>query len=186
MSELADFINKFLNNREVRYEGDQEAENSELLEFLYSGINIFDRPDGFCKYEDKVLIIEHFEFDSSFKNKKGSTNRQELFRTSNKKPNAKEKIQIFRDEIKCNYTIGNYIDNATKNLKNHYSKIKIYKEHLEEEKIITNQTKVKVLFCIEDTTALGNINAKDASPLFLPYCSEFIEKVSSMKQIDYL
>ncbi len=184
-NELNNFITKFVSNRDIAYEGNQEDDFKKLVSYFNSGINTFDRPDGFCKYNNNVLIIEHFEFDSSYKNKKGSTNRQELFRTSNIKPNKEEKIQIYRDKIKCNYTIENYIHNAIFNLNAHYSKIKSYKTNLINEKIITNNCDVNILFCIEDTTILGNIDSIKGKPLFLPYCAEFIKVVENLNEIDY-
>lgn len=185
MNELGVFVHKFLENHEFMYEGNQEESFKDLLKFFNSGINTFDRPDGFCKYENNVLIIEHFEFDSAFKNKKGSKNRQEIFRTANVKPNNIEPIQLFRDEIKCNFTIENYINNAKENLNNHYLKIDEYERHLKQEKIIDDKTQVEVLFCIEDTTVLGNIN-EEGKPLFLLYCKEFIEIIKEMEKLNYI
>ena len=115
-NELKLFIRNFLENRDIKYFGEQETEFNILLKFFNSGIFTYDHPDGFCKYEDNVLIIEHFEFDSSNINKKGSKNRQEIFRTSKYKPQKDVGIEIYRDEIKCDYTIENYVDNFEKQI----------------------------------------------------------------------
>ena len=64
MNELTLFVNKFLKNHDIMYEGNQENDFNKLLQYFKAGINTYDHPDGFCKYDDNVLIIEHFEFDS--------------------------------------------------------------------------------------------------------------------------
>ena len=168
------------------FEGNQEIECKTLSDFFNSGIKLFERPDGFCKYENKVLIIEHFEFDSSRKNSKGSTNRQELFRTSNKKLDSYKEFEIYHDEIKCDYTIENYVNNAINNLNNHYKNIDYYIDTLKKEKIIANTSNVEILFCIEDTTVLGNFNSENGKPLFLLYCAEFIQAIKPLTKLDYI
>ena len=183
--ELKNFIFRFLDNSKIQWEGNQEKEITDLNQFLDTGINLFDHPDGFCKCGNNILIIEHFEFDSSAKNKDGSKNRQEIFRVSNIKQNDTESIQIYRDKIKCDYTIENYIKNALENLNKHYLKLEEYKEHLKQEKIINDKSQVKVLFCIEDTTVLGNID-NNRKPIYLLHCKEFIETVEKMKKINYI
>ncbi len=186
MSELSLFIQKFLEHHDVKYEGNQEKEITHLIQYLMSGVNICDPPDGYCKYDNNVLIIEHFEFDSSFQNKKGSKNRQELFRTSNLKLNNCDNIQIYRDEIKCDFTIENYINNVKNNLNSHYNKIDYYIDTLMKKKIITNSSNVEVLFCIEDTTVLGNFDSENGKPLFLLYCAEFIQAIKPLTKLDYI
>ena len=125
-------------------------------------------------------------FCKADKNKKGSKNRQEIFRTSNVKPNKNDDIQIYHDAIKCDFTIENYINNAKNSLNSHYNKIDDYIETLKKEKIITDTSNVKVLFCIEDTTVLGNIDSKSGKPLYLLYCTEFIKVIKSLTDLDYI
>lgn len=186
MNELTLFIHKFLKNHDIMYEGNQEKEFNKLLRYLDAGINTHDHPDGFCKYNDNILIIEHFEFDSSYKNKKGSKNRQEIFRTSNVTHNKNDDIQIYHDEIKCDFSIENYINNAKNNLSSHYNKIGDYIETLKNEKIIMDSSNVEILFCIEDVTVLGNIESKKGKPLFLLYCAEFIQEIKTLINLDYI
>lgn len=185
-NELKLFISNFLENRDIKYFGEQETEFNILLKFFNSGIFTYDHPDGFCKYEDNLLIIEHFEFDSSHVNKNGSKNRQEIFRTSNYHPQKNVGIEIFRDEIKCNYTIENYVDNLIENFNNHYFKIEEYKDDFKKAKIITDNTHIETLFCIEDTTALGNIDSSTGEPLIPLMCNEFIELLKSCPKLDYV
>lgn len=184
--ELKIFIHNYLENSNIRYCGKQTEQLKFLLKFFNSGILTYDHPDGFCKYENNVLIIEHFEFDSSYTNKKGSKNRQEIFRTSNYEPQKDTGIEIFRDEIKCDYTIENYVDNLIKNFNKHYDEIEKYKKDLEKEQIITKYTNVETLFCIEDTTALGNIDSNTGEPLIPLMCKEFISLLKSCPELDYI
>lgn len=185
-NELNVFVNKFIANHNIAYEGNQEEEFKKLVDYFHNGIYTFDRPDGYCIQGNNVLLIEHFEFDSSYKNKKGSKNRQELFRTSNFKFTNNDEIQIYKDEINCDFTIENYINNAISNLKSHYEKIKDYETNLKNKNIITTETTIESLFCIEDTTTLGNIDANNGSPLFLLYCEEFIEEIRKCSNLSYI
>jgi len=184
--ELKIFIHNYLENRNIKYFGEQTEQLKNLLKFFNSGILTYDHPDGFCKYEDNVLIIEHFEFDSSCTNKKGSKNRQEIFRTSNYEPQKDTGIEIFRDEIKCDYTIENYVDNLIKNFNKHYDEIEKYKKDLEKKQIITKNTNVETLFCIEDATALGNMDSATGEPLIPLMCKEFIDIIKKCPKLDYI
>ena len=132
MNELTLFVNKFLKNHDIMYEGNQENDFNKLLQYFKAGINTYDHPDGFCKYDD------------------------------------------------------NYINNAKNSLNSHYNKIDDYIETLKKEKIITDTSNVKVLFCIEDTTVLGNIDSKSGKPLYLLYCTEFIKAIKSLTDLDYI
>ncbi len=183
--ELNLLINRYIANHNVMYEGDLKKEFEELTEFFNSGVQTYDRPDGFCKFENNVLIIEHFEFDSANANKKGSTNRQEIFRTSRIKPTGKE-FELVYDEIKCDFTMENYIKNLKNNFLNHYNKIDDYIKNLQKINIINERTNIKVLFCIEDSTILGNLNIATQKPIFAIYCDEFIQLLKDCTKLNYI
>lgn len=147
----------------------------------------FDRPDGFSKINNTILIMEHFEFDSACNIYKGSENRKELARISRE---AQEKFSngnnSSRDVIKCTYSIQNYIKNVTKEFMKHYHKIPSYKEHLKLENIINNDTEIKVMFLIEDTTTLPNLDNKNGNPITLVKCDKFLDLFEKHKEVDYI
>ena len=183
--EFKEAIFKYIDNHKVYYLPEQENDFFKTVEFFNSGILCFDRPDGFCKKDNSVLIIEHFEFDSSNNTKKGSQNRQEEARISRREHESTD-ISFIRDQINCNYSIENYIKNAKKFFDSHYNNIQEYKKNLKKEKIITDTTEVKTLFCIEDVTALGNYDINERTPVILLYCDEFIEYVKDCLELDYI
>lgn len=49
LNELTLFVNKFLKNHDIMYEGNQENDFNKLLQYFKAGINTYDHPDGFCK-----------------------------------------------------------------------------------------------------------------------------------------
>jgi len=184
--ELKNALFKYVINHKIYYLQEQEKDFLEMKEFFNNGILCFDRPDGFCKNKDSILMIEHFEFDSSNNSRRGSKNRQEEARVLRRMYNTNDDTTI-RDEITCKYTVNNYIENAKKFFDAHYENIKEYREHLENESIINSTTKqVKTLFCIEDVTLLGNFDINKNKPIILLDCEDFIEHIKQCLKLDYI
>ena len=184
--ELKNALFKYVINHKIYHLQEQEKDFIEMNEFFNNGISCFDRPDGFCQKENSVLMIEHFEFDSSRNSSKGSKNRQEEARVS-RQINNSDNVAIIHDEIHCEYAIHNYIENAKKFFDAHYRNLKEYREHLEHESIINSTTKqVKTLFCIEDVTLLGNFDINKNKPIILLDCEDFIEHIKHCTELDYI
>ena len=53
-------------------------------------------------------------------------------------------------------------------------------------KIITDNTQIETLFCIEDTTALGNMDSATGEPLIPLMCKEFIDVIKKCPKLDYI
>ena len=139
----------------------------------------YERPDILSIYDNKIVAIEHFEFDSSTaKNKKGSQNRIEIARV--------QRENNSHDKINCNYTTDNYIRNAIKNFENHYNRIEHYIENLKKEKVIKPHMEIKNLFLIEDATILGNIDINTKRSFSILHCDMFLNKLKNANKIDYI
>ncbi|MBS6686173.1 hypothetical protein [Thomasclavelia spiroformis] len=183
----------------VRFEGNQKKSIESVISFIQKLKN-YDRPDAYSIIDDTALIIEHFEFDSTYSNKKGSENRQELARVER---NFEEKISkckmnngetmMIHDEMFVTHTTENYINNAMRVFDNHYKKIDEYKTNLFKKGEVKDIKTIKTMFWIEDTTIFGNIfMTKDkgynesVKPLILLYCDEFLNKLSNCNNLNYI
>jgi hypothetical protein len=186
--ELKEIVRKFFSDdSEISFYGSKDEVEKEIVPFLRNLIS-FERPDGFSKIENKVMILEHFEFDSTQNSsKKGSETRVELARIDRKnKQIPLTETDIYKDVVKCTHHINQYIDNAINGFLNHYSKIQSYKEHLKSDNIIDDRTDIKVMFLIEDVTILGNIDLKTREPIILIKCDKFLDVFEKSENIDYI
>lgn len=198
MSEVYKVVKEFFseNENKVRcYDKHNESINY-LIPFL-KNINLHDKPDAYTVIGNSALIIEHFEFDSTYTtDRKGSKNRKELARINREFEKDIQNIDLKSGDTFCKHdtvntdcTIDNYINNALKGLKKHYAKIDSYKQNLLDKSIINNQTDVKTMFWIEDTTFLGNTfkyKDNDNEPLILLHCDRFLDELSNCNKLDYI
>ena len=171
-------FNKYLSDEinDIRFYGSNRL--AYLTPFLENIIS-HDAPDGYAIINNTILLVEHFEFDSSIaKNKKGSQNRMEIARV--KRENNSH------DKINCNYTTDNYIRNAIKNFENHYNRIEHYIENLKKEKVIKPHMEIKNLFLIEDATILGNIDINTKRSFSILHCDMFLNKLKNANKLDYI
>lgn len=201
MDEVSGVIEKYFSDNEnrVQFEGNQRESIEMLIPFIQK-LKKFDRPDAYSIINDTALIIEHFEFDSTYSNKKGSRNRQELARVerdfeekfSKCKINSGETFKM-HDEIFVTHTTENYLNNAMRVFSHHYKKIDEYKTNLFKNGKINDITTIKTMFWIEDTTLLGNVFLPQdkgynvsVKPLVLLYCDKFLDKLSDCNNLDYI
>lgn len=116
MSELKKLINKYLSKdttAQVYYELSQDKFNK-----VVKGLGIYERPDILSVYDNIILGIEHFEFDSyNRSNKKGSDYKVKDYRVEKRlNEEIKDKLQnndsiIVHDEIDSTATLNNYCRN---------------------------------------------------------------------------
>ncbi len=161
-----------------------------ICEFLRKLVP-FDHPDAYAVFNDEVLIFEHFEFDSSTNNKKGSQQRrsESYDNKEYEKVVSTEEGTIHHGVLTADYSIKNYISNLKTVFCKHYNEIPAYKKTLQEKGIISDATKISTLFFIEDTTILGNIfetkeNESGWMPVILPLCDFFIELFEESIDLD--
>lgn len=168
----------------------QNSNNVKWLSDTLRNINVYDCPDMYSLVNNEVLIIEHFEFDSSNKNKKGSSARVEIARVKrefNKKSDSfNGNILIQDDKIDTNNSAENYIENFTNVFDSHYSKIDLYKENISKIGVVNDTTKIKTCFFIEDTTPLGNFINENGNPrcVNLFYIKEYLDIFKKSDKVD--
>ncbi|MBE5903281.1 MAG: hypothetical protein E7275_03240 [Pseudobutyrivibrio sp.] len=191
MGEAFDTLKKYFSKERntVHYHGNSILV-TKLEDALFRGTIIeFDAPDIYIKLENVVWIIEHFEFDCSHSNRKGSSFKREEYRVAN----AEEKIvtteqgALFHDKIKAESSYRYYVDNVTKIFQSHYSKINTYKDNLIRDKIADENTVFKVIFLIDDVSILGSSCIDDDGewqPIVLACCKEFLGVIEKSYLLD--
>ncbi len=140
----------------------------------------FERPDIISIYDDKIVGIEHFEFDSYHNGKKGSDSRIKLSEIDRNLDRCVENclesegIVRYNDELKPTASYQNYITNFSTHFCNHYGKIDSYLSHISDKNNCRHK-KIEMWFFIEDATPLGNYYIEKGSiyPL-IPFCNEGI------------
>lgn len=153
----------------------------------------FEKPDILVPLSSKILAIEHFEFDASVVDKKGSSEKREesfLGKQFDKKIAELSPEQTFitsTNSYGCRYSKEDYIKNFKNNFTSHYEKVEEYKKHIVDEGLAKNNEEIGMAFFIIDTTALGSFYETEntlqyVAPCFTPECREVMQNA---KDIDY-
>jgi len=191
MSEAIDTLKKYFceEMNTVHYHGD-DAFVTQMADALYRGEIIeYEAPDLYIKLENVVWVLEHFEFDCSRSNRKGSAFKKEESRVIR----AEEKIKptnqgtLFHDKIVAESSYDDYVKNVIKNFKSHYVKIGIYKQNLIKDRIADENTIFKVIFLIDDVSILGASCIDDKGdwiPIILAHCREFLDLLEDSSMVD--
>lgn len=200
MNELLHIAAKYFQNEQnsVKFYGNQEDVCRNVFS-LFDYVVPFEKPDGYAKVGNQVLIIEHFEFDATKKTTKGSTGkRQQVIHEKNFEKEATEQLktcdtvkhsQEIATEISCEYYLNNLLEVFT----NHYDKIESYKEELRKKGILSESDTVKTLFVIENSSIFGSLAIhKQADfhtdPIFLEVLliDKFLEQLKTASNLDYI
>lgn len=159
----------------------------------WSSIQGFEKPDIIIPIGDKVLAIEHFEFDASSVTKKGSIDKRELATRNRKFDKLIQEQESFENPLithgtsDCVYSAENYIKNFKANFSCHYGKIADYKTHLVYEKKVKSVSDIIMCFFVVDTTPLGCYYMEDGMKYFIAFqVNECLDIISKSKDVDCL
>lgn len=151
----------------------------------------FEQPDMILKLDDKVLAIEHFEFDASSSSKKGSFDKRKLAERNREfdnlvlNSNISDKPLVATKSVDCIYSAEHYIRNFKSVFEKHLAKVTDYKAHLLNEGIVKQVDDIIMCFFIVDTTPLGSRYLEDFPIPFIPFqVTECLELISKAKEID--
>lgn len=193
MRELEEILRKYFSKdteATVYFNLDQELFNK-----VISNVGCYEKPDILSIFDDKVVAIEHFEFDSYKRSRKGSEYKIEnnmIEKKFDKEINEKLKTQkdaIVHGQINSIASADNYFNNFKKNFLAHYEKIDSYIEHIKSD--YPNTKDVTICFFAEDVTPLGNyfMNRKTSyNPYLLNplYSDEIIDILNKCPRVKYL
>lgn len=188
MNELERIISKYLakDDMAITYSIFSQDEVNKLFQNMRS----YERPDILSIYDNKIVAIEHFEFDSYKNSRKGSNFKIQENIIENKmqkeidlKLKDKGEVMLY-DHIENNSNLKQYYDNFKKVLLSHIDNINEYKEH-----IISDYGKEKEIefwFFAEDVTPLGSYYYRRSNlhpSLLLPFSKENIDILRQHKEI---
>ena len=188
MNELERIASKYLSQDDmaITYSNFNEYEVNKLFQNMIS----YERPDILSIYDNKIVAIEHFEFDSYKNSRKGSNfkiqeNILECKMQEQINLKLKDKGEIMlHDHIKNSSSLNQYYNNFKKVLLSHINNINDYREHFISD--YGNEKEIEFWLFAEDVTPLGsyyyrknNINLS----LLLPFSKENIAILRQHKEI---
>lgn len=188
-------IEKYLetNNTIMTYTSEDDIEND--LDIFIKSIKFnIERPDLYGEFKNKLIGLEHFEFDSykSLARKKGSDYKKKESQIKKEFDNL-TKLQM-KESFYKNYNISNtaskenFLDNFKKKFENHYAKIDAYFNNLS---LINPKIEKEIWFFIEDESPLGSytISREEGLKIVKPFqfteIQEFLLKHNLVKKILY-
>ena len=132
-------------------------------------------------YDNKVVGIEHFEFDSYKNTEKGSDYR---LKTKHIQEQLQEIGTIDIINLESTSSLENYYKNFIKIFKDHYEKIGIYEDRVK--MFYNTDSEVELWYFIEDVTLFGNFfrSGEDKVKRLLPiYFKEVIDTLRKSPKI---
>lgn len=161
--------------------------------FLKSLVSLFSaikptkkRPDAIAENETTLLLLEHFQFDNSRLNKKGSLQNQTAAKTKRELNNLltdKEFATVNESVKKCGLY---YIENFRKQFDSHVKSIDSYKHEIQEESK-KKYDKYLMGFIIEDSSPLGSVYFDGGLKCVdLVYSKEFLDVFEQTPQLDFV
>jgi len=186
-----DYLNK--NNTIMTYTSEDDMEN-ELSIFINNLKFNIERPDLYGKFKNRLIGLEHFEFDSykSLARKKGSDFRKKESQIE-KEFDDLAKLQM-KESLYKNYNIlntankENFLGNFKKIFEDHYANIDAYFNNLTS---INSKIEKEIWFFIEDKSPLGSyINSREeglkiVKPFQFVEIQDFLIKHNLVKKILY-
>lgn len=190
INELESIIKKYFSkdSKAIAYSAVDEKEFNEVIHNMQQ----FERPDIIAVLDDKIIAIEHFEFDSFKHTKKGSDYRFQEFILQHQFENkVQENISNSKDimsssEIKGTTTLKQYYDNFKKNLESHIESIPEYEENIKNYDEKFKNKEIEYWFFIEDVSPLGSYyyrKTNSSLSLLLPFSKDIIDFLKKHKEL---
>lgn len=188
MREYAHLINNYLciNPLVIPYTAYYSITFDELGDVLHN-LNSFESPDMYSVLEDKVIILEHFEFDSSKHSRKGMKGKQEESLLEKRIASAAPD-SIFRcDWGNYSISLADWKSNFERIFDSHYNKISEYKRAVLQQLNIYQKKPVLVGFFIENQYApIVSCTNRQHEELYYFETIQFAEKIADRKNLDFI
>lgn len=195
MNELEKIINKYFNKDGSIITYYELKEETFLKITDPNNIFHYEAPDILSIFDNYIIAIEHFEFDSFSSNRKGSDYK--IKENNIKKEIDKEVIKSLKKSkssinhavIKSSATLENYYNNFQQTFLTHYKKINQYRSKIEND--YGTERDIVMCFFAEDSTPLGNYfldreSSNNLQPLTPLYSDEIIEMLIKHNKVQYL
>lgn len=161
------------------------AISGEDCDKMFQRLIPFERPDMYAELDDKIIILEHFEFDASRNTRKGMKGRAEEARLEQRLNEVPMDCSMHIDAVRYEMSIHDWQANFERTFQKHYDRIDAYKEHVTDRTGNCNKP-ILVGFLIEqDFSPFIDISHK---PDELPYfkTTQFAEVIQNSPKLDFV
>ena len=161
--------------------------SSTELNTVFSCLEPSDCPDMYAVLGNKIVIIEHFEFDASeYKNKKGLIGKREESHLKKRIEHAVCNNQFHIDKPVYPISLENWQNNFELNFNNHYAKIDTYQNKVSESvQDGIDRSFVTGFFVENQFSPYVTINGK-LTELYYFRTKQFAEKILSNTKLDFV
>lgn len=192
MGELESIINRYLTKdgmEIVYYDIDQV-----LFDKVIKNVGKYEKPDILSIFDNKIIGIEHFEFDSFKKKRKGSDFKiKDNYKEKNIQKQIDEELLkkdsvIVHGHIESTATLKNYFNNFRKIFASHYDKIDSYFEHIKVDFDCSNK-EVIMCFFADDVSPLGSYfldENRDINLLNPLYSDDIVDMLNNSPKVKFL
>ena len=125
MKELSRLLGYIYENPYIGNNG-FHALSAKELSFALKNMNQFERPDLFAVTDNRIIILEHFEFDASKRSRKGLIGKREEHQLEKRRISAKTNSILSLDKATYSISLYSWANNFTHYFDRHYSKIPDY------------------------------------------------------------
>lgn len=145
----------------------------------------FERPDMYAELDDKIIILEHFEFDASRSTRKGMKGRAEESMLEKRLQSLPTDGTMHIDGTRYEMSLQYWQENCERTFHNHYQRIDVYKEHVASQ-TRDNKKPIFVGFMIEqELSPIVNIGRSiEELPYFMT--TQFAEVIQESPKVDFL
>ena len=139
-----------LNPSLIQYGGFGNIAFSDLERALHM-MRSFDRPDMYAILENRIVILEHFQFDASRETRKGMRGKQEENRLQILMNAVPPDGEFHIEKSEYSLSLEDWVDNFETHFQKHYDKIDAYIERVKMEADISDNREVSVGGSIPDS-----------------------------------
>lgn len=149
-------------------------------------MNAHDRPDMYSVVDDKIFIIEHFEFDASRCTSKGMCGKKEEALLERRIEAAVPDNSYHFEQAKYELSLESWQQNFERTFRRHYERIPAYIAAVQGLKQEYEDKKIIVGFFIENQFAPIIYAGKGVQELFYFETRQFAEMIKASDALDFV
>ena len=186
MSERTHLINDYLRvNSSVLHNGFHVI-SEETLKLALHNLQSFERPDMYATLDDKIIIIEHFEFDASKRTTKGMKGKQEEALLEQRISAMPMDDEFHLDKGNYDVSFENWQANFEQTFNSHYARISQYKESIRNHLNPDPNIPMLVGFFIENQYSPVVYDKNRCGELYYFDTIQFANKMTVSENLDFV
>ena len=188
MNEYTHLINDYLcvNPVTLLYTNYLSITFEELDEAIHN-LHSFERPDMYSVLKNKIIILEHFEFDASRHTRKGMKGKQEESLLESRIASAPPDGIFHCDQGNYSISLADWESNFERIFDSHYSKIPEYKRSVRQQLTKRQKEPIVVGFFIENQyTPIVSCSDRKHEELYYFETVQFARKIADSPDLDFI